>query len=112
MIEQDASAFAQLQASKAVLGASGATLVNGDALAWLARQGEGATFDVAFLDPPFSDNLLQGALTLLSRGTLLAADGLIYVETAANHPLTPPGGWHIVREKTSGGVHCQLLRRD
>lgn len=112
MIERDASAFAQLTASKEALGASGATLIKADTLAWLREQAGGKPFDLVFLDPPFAEMLLQAAVAGLSDGALLAPGALIYIETAANAPLAIPEDWQTLREKATGGIHCRLLRRN
>ncbi|MEA3298859.1 MAG: 16S rRNA (guanine(966)-N(2))-methyltransferase RsmD [Pseudomonadota bacterium] len=112
MIERDASAIAQLAASKALLGASGATIIQADTLAWLRSQASGPPFDLVFLDPPFAGNLLQPAVDGLANGALLAPGALIYIETAAEAPLTIPDDWQTLREKTTGGISCRLLVRN
>ncbi len=70
------------------------------------------TIDIAFIDPPFSDNLQQRAVDQLHLSGVLADDALIVVESAKRQSaLTLPAGWTAKREKTAGDVCLQLLCR-
>lgn len=111
MIENNLTALRQLEASKQLLDATGATLLGGSAIAWLESGVEKRTFDIVFLDPPFDGNLLDKALYLITANNLVSLDGLAYVESAANKPLAIPQGWSIHKEKTTGGITCRLLVR-
>lgn len=69
------------------------------------------TVDIAFIDPPFDDNLQQQAVDLLYESGALATDALIAVENNRHKSsLVMPAGWVQVREKFAGDVHLQLLR--
>src|SRR5476649_1681914 len=54
MVEKDRAAVAELERSRATLGAAQVAVVDGDAALYLAREQE--RFDVVFLDPPFRQN--------------------------------------------------------
>ncbi len=57
-------------------------------------------FDVVFLDPPFSQNLLQQAVNRLVSGHCLNLDARIYVEyETSGASLQVPDAWEVMREK-------------
>jgi 16S rRNA (guanine966-N2)-methyltransferase len=70
------------------------------------------TFDLVFLDPPFSQNLLLPACTLLEQNGWLAADAWVYTESE-NPPsgLGIPGNWRLHREQKAGQVYYALWQR-
>ena len=82
-----------------------------DALLFL--QSPGATpFDVVFLDPPFSQNLLLPACTHLEQNGWLAADAWVYTESEnAPSSLGMPGNWRLHREQKAGQVYYALWQR-
>jgi len=104
MIEQDRRVCDHLRASLAELGAEGVEVVQGDALAWLARAG--GRYDVAFVDPPYASGLARPALAALE--PRLAPGARIYVEAA--EPVVPPSAaWHCKREASAGAVKFALF---
>ncbi|MEJ2686255.1 MAG: 16S rRNA (guanine(966)-N(2))-methyltransferase RsmD [Gammaproteobacteria bacterium] len=94
---------ARLQAGETV------EVVQADALTFL--DGPARPFDVVFLDPPFSRDLLAPCIARLEAGGWLAADGYLYLE-AERHLAEPPlpAGWEIVRSRTAGQVGYHLAR--
>ena len=70
------------------------------------------SFDLVFLDPPFSQNLLLPACTLLEEKGWLAANAWIYTESE-NPPssLGLPGNWRLHREQKAGQVYYALWLR-
>ncbi|QDH69460.1 16S rRNA (guanine(966)-N(2))-methyltransferase RsmD [Marilutibacter alkalisoli] len=79
-----------------------------DARQWLQGQAN-ASFDIAFVDPPFAEGLWETVLPVLS--PLLAADGWLYVESRAETPAAPPAGWALHRDGRTREVHHALYRR-
>lgn len=68
-------------------------------------------FDIVFLDPPFGDSLLQGAVDALAQSTLLSPRALVYIEQARSQlNISAPVNWNLHREKTLGEVSCQLYQ--
>ncbi len=106
MVEQDRIARAELERNCAALGAVQVSIEGGDALAYLARGPE--RFDVVFLDPPFRQNALPAALSLLP--PRLAAQARVYVESDA--PVEAAGPWTELKRSRAGQVSYQLLRWD
>ena len=82
-----------------------------DALRYLETQ-PATPFDLAFLDPPFNQNLLPAACALLEERQWLADDSWIYTESeTAPSTLGLPGNWRLHREQKSGRVYYALWQR-
>ena len=106
MVEKNPVVLRALRDNAAKLGATGLTVVRGDALEF--ARGAHSRFDVVFVDPPYRLGLQAAALDLL-RG-LLAVGGRVYVE--GNAVFEPPPGWAIFRRARAGNVHFHLLVRE
>ena len=87
------------------------TLLNSDALVYL-QQVPTTPYDLVFLDPPFGQDLLQPACSLLEEKSWLAPRAWIYTESE-NPPSTLglPGNWRLHREQKAGQVHYALWQR-
>ena len=109
LVEHDREAAALLRETLGRLqGGEAGQVVQGDAMAWLHAQPEGA-FDGAFVDPPFDANLWGGVLpALLPR---LSRDAWLYVEAPATDDAAPPPGWRLHREGRTREVRYALYRR-
>jgi 16S rRNA (guanine966-N2)-methyltransferase len=108
MVDTAGSVIRQLEKNKALLKLDQLTIVRAEALQFLEQSP--SPFDVVFLDPPFSDDLLQPICQRLDMGWL--ADGArIYLEEDISRPLpTLPAGWEWLREKTAGQVRYGLAQ--
>ena len=75
----------------------------------LARLGE--RFDVVFIDPPYAGGQQRAALR--AAAPLLAAGGVVYVETDTPTLFDEIGshGWTVWRRSRAGQVHFALLQR-
>ena len=110
LVEKNPRAARQLEASCALLGAGQVTVVQDDALRFLAHESGPAgcgPFDLVFLDPPFGQGLVVKALERLRAGGWVTGDARIYVEQETGLPA--PAGWSIERERTGGQAHGLLL---
>lgn len=108
-IERDRHLAAALRANLDRLGQS-ADVRCGDALAVL--QGEPSTaIDIAFLDPPFADDLWTQAASRLESCGWLAPRAWIYVETSRGAMFTPPASWEIHRRGRAGEVVSTVYHR-
>ncbi len=94
-VERDPRAAAVLTASARTLAASGADIVQGEALEVLATLPR-AAFDIIFLDPPYASDLVLEALTGALGHGILAPGGWFYLETQgpARPDLPPTLRWH------------------
>jgi len=71
-----------------------------------------AQFDIAFLDPPFHQNLLPAACALLEARGWLADNAWIYTESETPPSASGlPGNWRLHREKKAGQVYYGLWQR-
>ena len=105
LIERDRATAEALRAAALELGAKGAEIVAGDALAWIARGGGvGERFDLAFVDPPFASELAAQVLAKLP--ARLNPGARVYVESA--QPLAPGAPWTKLREGRAGAVRFAL----
>jgi 16S rRNA (guanine966-N2)-methyltransferase len=103
LVERDRQSAAALRTAARELGASAAEVVQGDALAFLARDGE--RFDVAFVDPPYASGLASRALA--AHSARMKPGGRVYVESA--EPLAPAAPWRALREGRAGAVRYALF---
>lgn len=87
-------------------------VITADAMTWLAAGAGERLFDIVFLDPPFSENLLEACCRLLEAGGFLAPGGLVYLESGFPlESLALPGGWELLRNKRAGQVFFGLCAR-
>ena len=109
LLEFERPVAQQLEKNLALLQGKG-TVVNTNALSWLA--GNGQPFDVVFLDPPFRKGLLAETVTLLEQQGWLADEAWIYVEAEAESAAADvPANWQLHREKVAGQVAYRLYIR-
>ena len=67
-------------------------------------------FDIVFIDPPFTDDLIQ-ELTDLSIATV-SNGGYVYRESAITQELMNlPDNWNLYRQKKAGQVKIELWQR-
>lgn len=111
MLELDKKAANQLEQNLKTVGATNATVVNGDSLAFLSQPG--SAHDLIFIDPPFRKDLIQDVITALENNGWLAPHAMIYIEAEKElGNLTTPNHWHLHREKTAGQVCYRLFARE
>ena len=110
-LDLNPAAINSLRSHLQTLGCDNGQLLNTDALRYLEQQ-PATAFDLVFLDPPFNQNLLQAACTLLEEKGWLAADAWNYTESE-NPPssLGLPGTWRLHREQKAGQVYYALWQR-
>jgi 16S rRNA (guanine966-N2)-methyltransferase len=111
-VDTSQAALAQIGNHLATLGATAIGQCHSlSALQFLQSTSE--PYDLVFIDPPFSEQLVNPVCTVLAERKLLVSGGLAYVEWAASEPppMTPPG-WSLHRDKTAGGVAYRLLTVD
>jgi 16S rRNA (guanine966-N2)-methyltransferase len=109
LVESDSQAAAELSATAARFGLTEAKIVAMDGMQFL-RQQSPAQFDVVFLDPPFTTDLLRVALDELAARRALAAGGFCYLEMPADAPIPAlPAAWVLHRSGKAGEVGYHLL---
>lgn len=109
LVERDAALAASLRATAARLqGGDVVSVVQSDAIAWLATQPD-ASFDLAFLDPPFAADLWDAALAALL--PKMRERAWLYVESPADVAVAPPPAWVLHREGRTRDVRFAVYRR-
>ena len=109
LVEKSPAVAAALNRSAALLDAEGVTIECADALAFLRRPAV-RRYAIVFLDPPFSDDLLEESCRLLHSNGWLADRASVYIEQDRNHPVPIlPDGWRVDKDSTAGNVRYMLL---
>ncbi|OYT95348.1 MAG: 16S rRNA (guanine(966)-N(2))-methyltransferase RsmD [Pseudomonas sp. PGPPP3] len=110
-LDLNSAAINSLRGHLLTLRCDNGQLLQTDALRHLEQQ-PATSFDLVFLDPPFSQGLLLPACTLLEEKGWLAADAWVYTESE-NPPssLGLPGNWRLHREQKAGQVYYALWER-
>jgi len=105
MVEKNPAALRALRDNAQKLGATGLTVVRGDALEFVrdAR----SRFDVVFVDPPYRWHAGRGASSVARASR---RRGRVYVESDA--VFDAPRGWAILKHSRAGNVHFHLLARE
>ena len=72
---------------------------------------DGATFDFAFLDPPYGKGLGERALAELLAGGWLAEGAVVVFERGADEPAPIAPGFELLDERKYGAARVWCLRR-
>ncbi|AEF20160.1 16S rRNA (guanine(966)-N(2))-methyltransferase RsmD [Pseudomonas fulva] len=110
-LDLNPAAVTSLRGHLATLRCENGQVLQSDALAYLQNQ-PATPFDLVFLDPPFSQDLLLPACTLLEERGWLADDAWVYTESEqVPSSLGMPANWRLHREQKAGQVHYALWER-
>lgn len=110
MVERTPLVAKQIAENIRTIGAENIELFTKDALLFL-QDNPIMQFDVIFLDPPFNQDLIQGAIDALTNQTWLKQPAWIYLESEKNLiNLDIPNNWFLHREKVTGEVRYRLFR--
>jgi len=110
LLDQSLQVVRQLQKHVVDLKLNQVSVVQADTLSWLKTPSLNMLFDVVFIDPPFSDGLLDPCIQLLASSGLLAENARVYLEmdVLESLPFFPPE-WQLLREKKAGQVAYYLF---
>jgi 16S rRNA (guanine966-N2)-methyltransferase len=109
-VDNGAEARALLRANIEALGLGGVSRIWRADATRLGKAPAGGPFGLAFLDPPYGQNLAWAALASLVEGGWLEPDALCVVEEAAKTPITPPKRLALVDQRTYGDAQIAVLR--
>ena len=111
-VEQNRGAAQRLRENIRLLNEQAAAeILQRDAISLLARPPP-VPFGIAFLDPPFAQELLAVACRLLEENHWLAPEAWVYLEQDAARPWPEfPPNWSLYREGRAGQSVQRLLRR-
>ncbi|HSI43933.1 MAG TPA: 16S rRNA (guanine(966)-N(2))-methyltransferase RsmD [Methylotenera sp.] len=108
LVEKSITAYKALVSNQQALKAEQATIINQDALQFLA--GNKQKFTLIFLDPPYNQQWLNKVLPLLT--SHLQPEGLIYVEAEYAIDTAPEfsSDWQVLKQGKAGNVFYHLLK--
>ena len=110
-LDLNPGAVSSLRGHLTTLNCSLGQVLQANALAYLQTQPVSA-YDLVFLDPPFSQDLLLPACRLLEQRDWLATEAWIYTESELPPSnLEMPANWRLHREQKAGQVHYALWQR-
>jgi len=109
-IDEGAEARALLRENVATLGLGGVTRIFRRDATTLGPADPVEPFSLAFLDPPYGQNLAAKALTSARSGGWLRPDALIIVEEAVKSAFTAPEGFAELERRAYDDTEFVLLR--
>lgn len=101
LIEQAATAYKHLQTIAQSFNSPKLSVIHQDARLYM--QQTHAQFDVIFLDPPFAQDYLPDCIRVLESTSILAPNGLLYIESP-HETLLNPDRWTQLKLKKAGQV--------
>ena len=109
-VDTSRTALDQIRSHLTVLDATGRAGCHRETAAAFLQHAGPLPWDIAFIDPPFGENLVAPTCALLARRNLLAANALVYIESGTGEGVPAlPDDWSLHREKTAGGVAYRLF---
>lgn len=109
LVEHNKKVVQVLQQTVALLSLDNAEVINGDFFTTASQFT--VRFDVVFLDPPFSANLLAQCFEFLVAHDLLNEKALIYCEQNAHSKFTPAEEFAPLKVKRYGDVEYSLWQK-
>jgi 16S rRNA (guanine966-N2)-methyltransferase len=109
LVEKRLEVVAALRLNREQLKAGQAEIVHADVVEFL--RGPAAAFDIVFLDPPYTSDLLGPCVELLETRGWLKPGAFIYLEAPQGEAPHLPAAWQPVRSKTAGQVGYHLARK-
>lgn len=107
-IEQSPVAHANLKKIIAQFNQPSLTLIKTDTTLYLQQRAE--QFDIIFLDPPFTQNLIPQCLHEITEKKLLAKGGLVYLESSTAITVDT-AHWQQLKLKQAGQVNYGLFEK-
>ncbi|MBA3537387.1 MAG: 16S rRNA (guanine(966)-N(2))-methyltransferase RsmD [Tatlockia sp.] len=108
LVEASKPAYSNLRQIAASFNSADLEVVNAKAEDYFAQTK--ASFDIIFLDPPFTQDYLPQCLAFLANSNLLVKGGLIYIESATRQEVDPLH-WQERKFKQAGQVCYGLYEK-
>ncbi len=111
LVDKSRVAVAAMRQSVVLLSTAQVTVLEAEALSWLASQPEHSV-DLVLVDPPFGAGMAQLAMRRLDAADIVRPGGMVYLESARSEPAPAAGPrWQNIKEKVVGEVRMQLFRK-
>jgi 16S rRNA (guanine966-N2)-methyltransferase len=111
-VDNGTEARALLRANVEALGLGGVSRIWRADATRLGKAPAGGPFGLAFLDPPYGQDLATRALVSLVEGGWLEPDALCVVEETGKAAILAPKGLALVDERTYADTRVAFFRRD
>lgn len=109
-VDDSAESRALIRRNVEALDLTGATKIWRRNAAALGRLDTLAPFDLAFLDPPYRQDLIEPALASMSAGGWLVNGAVVVAESDEHDRIVPSKGYLAFDHRTYGGTVVTLLR--
>lgn len=111
-VDANALACKTIQSNLQLLEMSASKVHQSDAIHWLGSAQPKESYDLVFLDPPFSGKALTPAIELLESNKLFSSSAKLYIESGvALQDETALANWKLLKEKKAGQVLSYLFCR-
>jgi 16S rRNA (guanine966-N2)-methyltransferase len=107
LLEREPAAAALLEESKQRLKIDNAVIIQPDSLAWL-REHSGPSFDLVFIDPPYSSDLWPAIWPVLE--PQMAEGGRVYLEHDVRRSVVLPEGYRLLKEGRTSQSRFMLVQ--
>lgn len=107
-VDSSAMVKRHLLQNLATLECDAADVVEGPFLRWVMDCQR--SFDIVFLDPPYSSGLLQPSIDAIASSGCLSGNALVYFEHPAEAKPTLPVEWLSLKDLKAGRNHYCLAR--
>jgi 16S rRNA (guanine966-N2)-methyltransferase len=111
-VDNATEARALLRANVETLGLGGMSRIWRADATRLGKAPAGGPFGLAFLDPPYGQNLAGATLASLVAGGWLEPDALCVVEAAAKAGIAAAAGLALLDERVYGDTRIAILRQE
>lgn len=111
-IEKDRRIAEVLQENLELLNLPQGIVCQANALDWIASAKAVPPFNIVFLDPPFTEELMASSCAALEESDLLAKGCYLYMESSITiSEIQIPKNWIRAKEKKAGNVYFYLFIR-
>lgn len=107
-VELNPDSVANIQRIANELKGCNLAIAQADVISWLNSNKR--CFDIIFVDPPYSANLIPACLTLILQHNILKPEGRIYFEYNDTLDLSNFPSLEVLKSQKAGVVHYYLLR--
>lgn len=111
-IDNSQEVVAMMKENCQLLDCQNMDVVHADSIAWLKKNTDIEPFDIVFLDPPYSLDLLADCCRLIESASLVKPGSIIYLESnSLLENLQLPATWKWLKAKKAGQVYFGVCER-
>ena len=111
-IDNSREVVAMIKANCQLLDCQTMNVVHADSIDWLKKNTGIEPFDIVFLDPPYSLDLLADCCRLLESASMVKPGSIIYLESNSTlENIELPATWKWLKSKKAGQVYFGVCER-